>query len=1043
MSKRKIFFFVLILACFLAVIPFSASGIYAASAKVPPGIAKQTEQGGQADILLVLDDSDAKALAKQMRDNLGIDNDNEMIITEKARLFKEKRNRVLSGISGQDYTIVHDYDHFPVVHLRANANALQSLSAMSEVAAISEDLIVYPLYTDSQTLIGIPQAWSYASGSGASVAVVDSGINYPGSGLTACSLPGNPGCIAYEQCFATGGCWSDKSHGTNVSGIVFQVAPNSEVLALDVFRTDGSAYYSDIISALNWVMANKTAYTIVAVNMSLGGTTGYTSPCPSDGLASAISTMKGAGIATAVASGNSGFTTMITAPACGPDAISVGAVYANNYGAVGWSSCTDSTTAADQVTCFSDSASFLTILAPGAFITAGGYTMSGTSQATPFISGSVAVLKSLDNTLTVDKVVSKMTTTGVAVTDSRNSIIKPRINLYGAVGATAPIIGVNPSSVSFIGGQNGPNPANQPLNIANNGGGTLNWSISSNAAWLTPNPLTGTAPGSVTLSVNTAGLAAGSYSASLSITAPGALNSPLTVPVSLQVVNSAYTENFETGNLTKFPWTTGGNGSWTVQSSTVHTGTYAAQSPVLTTPQTSYLQVTLNVTSPGYVNFWLRTNTGSSSWQNNLKFWLDGTNQGPFAGWYGITGWTLAQSNIQVPTGVHTFKWEYSKTVSATGDAVWLDDIFFPPFNLVSISPSSKDFGEVSLGSSALQTFTVSNIGGGAAVLGAVSLTGPNAAEFAVVSDTCSLQTLAPSGNCAVGVKFTPQSLGTGKSASLSVPSNYPTASVATLTGTGGLKYTLTINKNDVAATGTGTVTSAPAGINCGSLCSARFLQGSQMTLTASPDAGSTFTGWSGGGCSGSGTCVVTLNADTTVTAIFAMIPPTANFTATPLSGTAPLAVTFTQLASANTSAWSWKFGDGSTSSLQNPVYTYSYAGTYTVSLTAANAGGTNTMTKTNYIAVSSTAYPVRIVGGSLLYFTSLQPAFNGAVTGDVIQVQGLSLTETPLLNSYQSITLKGGYDSSFTANPGYSTIHGSLAIQNSTVTVESIAIQP
>ncbi len=80
----------------------------------------------------------------------------------------------------------------------------------------------------------------------------------------------------------------------------------------------------------------------------------------------------------------------------------------------------------------------------------------------------------------------------------------------------------------------------------------------------------------------------------------------------------------------------------------------------------------------------------------------------------------------------------------------------------------------------------------------------------------------------------------------------------------------LTVSKS---GTGTGTVTSAPAGINCGATCSASFNSGTVVTLTAAPAAGSTFDGWSGGGCTGISTCVVTLSAATTVTATFTAIP--------------------------------------------------------------------------------------------------------------------------------------------------------------------------
>lgn len=78
--------------------------------------------------------------------------------------------------------------------------------------------------------------------------------------------------------------------------------------------------------------------------------------------------------------------------------------------------------------------------------------------------------------------------------------------------------------------------------------------------------------------------------------------------------------------------------------------------------------------------------------------------------------------------------------------------------------------------------------------------------------------------------------------------------------------YSLTVNKSGA---GTGTVTSSPSGINCGADCSETYTAGTAVTLTALPDSGSTFAGWSGGGCSGTDVCVVTINADTNITAIF------------------------------------------------------------------------------------------------------------------------------------------------------------------------------
>jgi hypothetical protein len=76
--------------------------------------------------------------------------------------------------------------------------------------------------------------------------------------------------------------------------------------------------------------------------------------------------------------------------------------------------------------------------------------------------------------------------------------------------------------------------------------------------------------------------------------------------------------------------------------------------------------------------------------------------------------------------------------------------------------------------------------------------------------------------------------------------------------------YTLSVGTQ-----GPGTVSSSPAGISCGSTCSASYASGSVVSLTAVPGRGAHFSGWSGGGCSGTGTCSVTLNAAMSVTASF------------------------------------------------------------------------------------------------------------------------------------------------------------------------------
>lgn len=89
--------------------------------------------------------------------------------------------------------------------------------------------------------------------------------------------------------------------------------------------------------------------------------------------------------------------------------------------------------------------------------------------------------------------------------------------------------------------------------------------------------------------------------------------------------------------------------------------------------------------------------------------------------------------------------------------------------------------------------------------------------------------------------------------------------------------YLLSVTKS---GTGTGTVTSAPGTINCGNQCQETFDHGASVTLTATPDATATFTGWSGGGCSGTGSCQVNMTAARSVTASFTLNSYTVTATA-------------------------------------------------------------------------------------------------------------------------------------------------------------------
>jgi Ca2+-binding RTX toxin-like protein len=122
------------------------------------------------------------------------------------------------------------------------------------------------------------------------------------------------------------------------------------------------------------------------------------------------------------------FVNGIAYPACTPGAVSVGAVYDSPQGTQQWQGCTDQTTAADQIVCFSQSGQALTMLAPGAWIQAAGVTQAGTSQAAPHVAGAAAVLAAAAPQPTLGLITDALTT-GRPIVDQRNGVIRPRLDL--------------------------------------------------------------------------------------------------------------------------------------------------------------------------------------------------------------------------------------------------------------------------------------------------------------------------------------------------------------------------------------------------------------------------------------------------------------------------------------------------------------------------------------------------------------------------------------------------------------------------------------
>ena len=111
---------------------------------------------------------------------------------------------------------------------------------------------------------------------------------------------------------------------------------------------------------------------------------------------------------------------------------------------------------------------------------------------------------------------------------------------------------------------------------------------------------------------------------------------------------------------------------------------------------------------------------------------------------------------------------------------------------------------------------------------------------------------------------------------------------------------------------------------------------------------------------------------------------PTAAFSATPLSGVAPLTVSFTDASTGSITIWLWTFGDGNTSTEQNPVHVYSGSGTFTVALQVTGPLGSDQLVMTNYITVIPGAPTAAFSAAPLSGGAPLTVSFTDASTGEI-----------------------------------------------------------
>jgi hypothetical protein len=463
----------------------------------PTSVTQALAEGRPARAIVLLDDAPAQAAAAQLA---ALRTDPHMAAAlgdpqdAAAAVLEETKVSLLAASSTQEVEVLHRYARLPALHVELRSpEALERLLARGEVARVVEDEPHEAFLAQSLPLLHQPTAAAAgATGQGTAVAVLDTGVDYTRADFGGCSAPGVPaGCrVAYAHDFAPDDHALDAhGHGTNVAAIVAGVAPGTKILALDVFNGQ-YAYTSDILAAIDWVIQNRARYGIVALNLSLGSG-GSPTPCASDAFASAIHVARLAGVLATVASGNDGKADRIASPACTPDAVSVGAVYDSSLGGISYSSCSDFATAPDQVTCFSNSASFLTVLAPGALITAGGITMAGTSQAAPHVAGAIAVWKSVLPDATPDQLVARLRA-GPMITDPRNGVRTPRVDLAPAAAAVCAADLSAPAAP--LGGEGG------SVTVAVTTGAGCAWSVSAPPTWLGLSTRSGKGPATFTVS---------------------------------------------------------------------------------------------------------------------------------------------------------------------------------------------------------------------------------------------------------------------------------------------------------------------------------------------------------------------------------------------------------------------------------------------------------------------------------------------------------------------------------------------------------------
>ena len=296
-------------------------------------------------------------------------------------VFKDKPDyEVINRSKGRSH---RELGSVSTVAVTVSSSEVAKLKSDPKVKLVEPDIIIK---ASAQTVgwgttqVQAPAVWSAGyTGLGVKVAILDTGIA-PHEDLV---VAGGASFVSYTTSYA-----DDQGHGTHVAGIIgarnnttgiVGVAPNASLYAVKVLQSDGTGYLSDLVAGVEWAISNK----MDIINMSLG------TPTDSYTMHQVIDKAYANGVLVVAAAGNAGgdgTKNTVEYPAKYSSAIAVAATDSSNLRAS-----------------FSSTGSEVEVSAPGVgilstYLNNGYVTMSGTSMATPFVAGQLALLKQANPT---------------------------------------------------------------------------------------------------------------------------------------------------------------------------------------------------------------------------------------------------------------------------------------------------------------------------------------------------------------------------------------------------------------------------------------------------------------------------------------------------------------------------------------------------------------------------------------------------------------------------------------------------------------------